>query len=457
MVGQIKSKIKAGGKLLLFILIDTGFMYCTSCAKKTADIESNGLIEAVVIHDENAALTARIRIKLQQKDELALKIRKQQDKNEQWIMSDAAYEHTFSLLELQPESVYEYSIHSARNGKPHEELQSTKTFKTSGIPQRVSEFYIKSESTFPFPIDGYYLFASMTKQGCMYLLDNKGNLVWYLCTPNTIKSVKVTQNNTILAIEDEDHTPFGDGNILIERSWAGDTLFIHRKGNTTFDKTIHHDAIINNKGNYLAITNVLQGGYPGDGLVEWDAKGNKVWEWNTFDVRDEYDSNLKDQPWINSVFQDKDGNYILSLRALHQIWKINAKTGKVMWKLGDKGDIKMDHKYNFLYQHYAHIVNKEQLLLFDNGSDNRKYSRILLFNMDESQKTATIAKELKLDESYYSAIMGSVSLLPHNHFLTASSVKGLGLVLNANGQVINQISLKDRVYRMEYVLNPFKN
>lgn len=457
MVGQvIKQKTTAGVRLLQLVMVLLAPILYGACSKDTSEIETNDVLETHVSLDENSALTARIHVKLRHSQAIGLKLKRKQDSEYQWISSEQHKEHTFSLLQLDASSEYQYSIHSIKNGEINQELQPIKTFQTADIPAWVNDFYKKKESSFSYPIDGYYLFANMSQPSCIYLLDNQGNMVWYRTSPNTIKSVKVTQNNTILAIEDEDHTPFGDGNILIERSWAGDTLFMHRKGHSSFDKTIHHDAIVNNRGNYLAITNVLQGGYPGDGLVEWDSKGNKLWEWTTFDVRDEYDPALKDQPWINSVFQDQDGNYILSLRALHQIWKINANTGKVIWKLGDKGDIEMDHKYNFLYQHYAHIVNNSQLLLFDNGSDSRKHSRILLFDINETTKKAKIAKEIKLDEPYYSAIMGSVSLLPSNHFLVASSVKGLGLLLTPEGNILNKIALKDRIYRIEYVRDPFK-
>jgi len=327
---------------------------------------------------------------------------------------------------------------------------------TGKIPEEIQGFLKKEESKFDGDLKGYYLFANMSSPSCTYLLDMHGDIVWYRRSPNTIKCVRFTNRNTLLTIEDEDHTPFGDGNILLETTLAGDTLFYHRKGKGGFDKSIHHDAILNHRGHYLAVTNELKGGYPGDGLVEWDSKGNKVWEWSTFDARNEYNLEMREQPWINSVFQDKDHNYIISLRALHQVWKINSTTGKVMWKLGDKGDVVMDKNGYFMYQHYAHMTTGGQMLLFDNGGEKRQSSRLLSFQLNEQQKSASIVVNIPLSDTYYSPIMGSVQQLEGNHFLVASSVKGAGLLLDSTGRILNKIVLRDRVYRMEYVINPFQ-
>ncbi|HMC75638.1 MAG TPA: arylsulfotransferase family protein, partial [Vicinamibacterales bacterium] len=39
---------------------------------------------------------------------------------------------------------------------------------------------------------------------------------------------------------------------------------------------------------------------------------------------------------INTIEVDRDGNFLVSARNTHTIYKINRKTGAVMWRLGGK-------------------------------------------------------------------------------------------------------------------------
>ena len=45
----------------------------------------------------------------------------------------------------------------------------------------------------------------------------------------------------------------------------------------------HHDIQMNSNGQIVGITNEVQNGLPGDGLLALDTYGQKVWSWSTFD------------------------------------------------------------------------------------------------------------------------------------------------------------------------------
>ncbi|WP_033564018.1 aryl-sulfate sulfotransferase [Sphingobacterium sp. SYP-B4668] len=411
-----------------------------------------------VDYSKEIGLSARLRIGISTVSDLMIRYYAEGRPQEvRELQSSAKREHIFGLLDLKENTRYRMDVSAvSQDGQRIVLKENELILMTEKIPDEVRGFYKQDESKFGSNLPGYFMFANMSSPSCTYILNNEGDIVWFRRSPNTVKCVRFTQRNTILTVEDEDHTPFGDGNILLETTLAGDTVFFHRKGRVGFDKSIHHDAILNHRGHYVAVTNELKGGYPGDGLVEWDAKGNKVWEWSTFDARGEYDADMREQPWINSVFQDKDSHYIVSLRALHQVWKINSTTGAVMWKLGGRGNVNMDNAGYFMFQHYAHMTTDGKLLLFDNGGEVRKHSRIISFQLDELQMNASIQHSIRLPQAYYSAIMGSVQQIQGNHFLVASSVKGVGLLLDESGKIYNEIVLKDRVYRMEYLEEPFR-
>lgn len=331
------------------------------------------------------------------------------------------------------------------------ESSEKRNFKTSSIPSWITEFYNPKANKIKDSLEGYYLFSSMGNPGCIYLIDQTGELVWYQTTEGVVKNVQVTEKGTILSLLDKNATNFGDGNIVLERSLGGDTLFYLEQGQKGFDKSIHHDMTVKPNGNIVAITNTFQEGTPGDGLVEWSTSGNKVWEWSTFDVKDELPSDLKESPWINSVFIDDDGHYILSLRTLNQIWKVDAKNGKVLWKLGEKGNISLETPLVFLRQHYAYRNHSGDIMLFDNGSAERPYSRIVSFAIDEISRTARTTSLTDLPIQNYSPIMGSGILLPDHTLLAASSSSQTALKMDLSGKVLFKLSFNKPIYRIEYV------
>jgi arylsulfate sulfotransferase len=130
------------------------------------------------------------------------------------------------------------------------------------------------------------------------------------------------------------------------------------KGQGDFKQTIHHEILKNDKGQLVTCllikrswTLLLLGGSKkdtvnGDGIMVMDKTGRQLYKWSVFDVMDPLkDKNLlktkKDWMHANSLNYDIDGNYLMSFYNNGQIWKIDAKTGKVIYKFGKGGD----HEY----------------------------------------------------------------------------------------------------------------
>src|SRR5699024_6128541 len=159
-------------------------------------------------------------------------------------------------------------------------------------------------------------------------------------------------------------------------------------------------------------------------------------KWSVWDVWDlNKDPQLRelanDRFHFNSVFFDSEGNYIISTPIENQVWKVNKKSGEIMWKLGDKGDFKMDPETYFYFQHAAHLDRKGNLLVFDNGdfspNDTTKVgkrSRTISFDLDTTQMKAEVKINAELPFAYYTNRMGSSYLLPNDNILTTSSKTG---------------------------------
>lgn len=78
---------------------------------------------------------------------------------------------------------------------------------------------------------------------------------------------------------------------------------------------------------------------------------------------------------INSVDKDENGDYLLLARHVAALYKIDGRTGKVVWKLGglqDKFGLDFDADFTFSFQHHARFLkndgSKLVILLFDNSA-----------------------------------------------------------------------------------------
>jgi hypothetical protein len=67
----------------------------------------------------------------------------------------------------------------------------------------------------------------------------------------------------------------------------------------------------------------------------------------------------------NSIAQDTDGNLLVSARNTWGIYKINVKTGRIMWQLGAKGDNTLATPW--CYQHDPVPLGSGQYSMFDDG------------------------------------------------------------------------------------------
>lgn len=441
---MLKSLNKLGVYIFLLIL-----MSCTkdnnTLTISTPDIH--------IINDSGSALAARVVVSLNSPK--AIEINCYISGSSKVVYSYLTSEnkqHSIPLLKLKENTEYDLEINILDSQSKIETIEKRR-FTTASIPSWITEFYNPDSHRINDPLEGYYLFANMSNPGCIYLIDNTGELVWYQTTEGVVKNVQITDKGTVLSLIDQNGTNFGDGNIVLERSLAGDTIFYLKQGQKGFDKTVHHDLAVKPNGNILAITNTFQDGFPGDGIVEWSSSGNKVWEWSTFDVKHEIDPNIIEQPWINSIFIDHDQNYILSLRSLNQVWKVHSKTGEVIWKLGERGNINFETPFTFIKQHYAYRNHSGDLMLFDNGSEDRPYTRVVSFEVDEVKRTAQTKSIIDLPTKNYSPIMGNGILLPDNNILVASSSSHTALKLDLSGKVLFELNFKSPIYRIEY-LNP---
>lgn len=274
------------------------------------------------------------------------------------------------------------------------------------------------------------------------IVDDKGSPVWFRKTPEPATvaidfKVQQYRNSPVLTwwegtIGGTGGQGVGQGEfVLADRSYREVT----RVRAASTDQADQHDFVIT--PNDTALFWVYEGipydltavGGPADGVLfdgvlqEIDiATGKKLFEWRARDhvgADESYaplpqgDSAHLPYDWFhaNSVGLAADGNFLASSRHTWTTYKINRKTGEVMWRLGGKkSDIALDEKSKFSWQHDFRQRRDGTYSLFDNGAGVTKQheqSRGLIMKIDENARTATFVKEFLHPTSLSAPTQGS--------------------------------------------------
>ncbi|MHA4739710.1 aryl-sulfate sulfotransferase [Dyadobacter sp. MSC1_007] len=384
--------------------------------------------------------------------------------------SPVGTEHPLVLTNLRPSSQYLYQIISTDGGV--ETRSKVYDFKTSGYPVWIQDFFrVIAPDTAAVPQSfkkGFVLFSRRETPGIIFMLDHKGNIRWYHQVNGTgFKTTHFTRNKTILSILGTEEYPTSYGNEILEVSMTGDTLLHLKKGEADFKETIHHEIILNDRDQIVTLnvqTKIMdlssvggskQDTIKSDGIIVLDRKGKKVWSWSVFDVLDPLQDpkilqEKKDWMHANSVSFDNDGNYLMSFYNNGQIWKIDSKTGKVIWKFGRKGDFAMPSAGVFDQGHAVHRNSEGNLMLFDNGT-SRETTRTLVFSLDEANKKSELKNHIVLPKKLYTARMGSAYMVGTDAVLHCSSKTNSIVLTNMEGRFLWMLKSMIMPYRAEFI------
>jgi hypothetical protein len=168
-----------------------------------------------------------------------------------------------------------------------------------------------------------------------------------------------------------------------------------------------------------------------DGVVqEIDIKtGKLLFQWDSADHVPYGDSHAPmpqraELPWdwfhINAVHLDTDGNLLISSRFTWTIYKVNLRTGAMMWQLGGKHSTftikaapgqKLDNAGEiFAFQHDPEGLGGNVYTVFDDESDGQaefSYSRAVTIGLNLAAHTATLIKSVNQPEGLTAAATGN--------------------------------------------------
>jgi hypothetical protein len=131
-------------------------------------------------------------------------------------------------------------------------------------------------------------------------------------------------------------------------------------------------------------------------------------------------ANTWDYFHVNAITVDPtDNNLIISSRNTCACYKVDRKSGRVIWKLGGKhSDFHMGPGSRFYFQHDVELHPGGVMTIFDNEAGPPKkasQSRGLVLQIDESKKTARVVKRFHHKPAVLSEALGSVQPLDKGH------------------------------------------
>jgi hypothetical protein len=302
---------------------------------------------------------------------------------------------------------------------------------------------------------GYTLFAPMSGEGTVYLIDMAGEVA---------HSWKMPHRPGLYAhLLDNGHLFYG-GKLMTDldrfEAWrrvqAGAAMEVDWRGQILWEvrhPDHHHDARKLKNGNVLLlclrplspeIARRVQGGLPGteaaagiyaDYLLEITTSGEVVWEWRSWEHMEPEAYPITPQDhraeWThgNTVAETADGNILASFRNISTVVLVERATGNIIWQLGGPP---------LAQQHDPRPLPNGNVLIFDNGTHRRDHPATFSRVIEVDTRTNAIVWEY-VDQSlfnFFSPYISGAQRLANGNTLICEGVHGRIFEVTAGREVV---------------------
>jgi hypothetical protein len=340
-----------------------------------------------------------------------------------------------------------------------------------------------------------YLFLA-PKQGAgrngPMITDDEGDLVWFhQLAPHTIAMdfrAQRYRGEPVLTWWEGRGIPegYGHGEFVIMDDRYEEVARIRVGGRYAPRQGDLHEFVITPEGTALVMiydeaqADLSSVGGPEDGTVldgvvqEIDIRtGRVLFEWRGRDHVDLDESyfplpEAAEPPYdylhLNSIDVDDDGNLLLSARHTSAVYKIDRRTGEVIWRLsGKESDFEMGDDTTFASQHDARRRPDGTLTLFDNAAPvgpTHDESRAIALDVDTSDMTATLVDEWEHPEAQLSESQGNAQFQPGGRVLVGWGSEPVVSEFSEDGEVLMDARFSAetnetyRAYRFPWVGRP---
>src|ERR1700689_3351345 len=193
-------------------------------------------------------------------------------------------------------------------------------------------------------------------------------------------------------------------------------------------------------------------------IFEWHSLGKVGFDESYWPVPDS-STEAWDYIHINSLAIDDDGNLLLSARHTSTVYKLDRRTGEVIWSLGGKkSDFHFGKDAGFSFQHNAISTGQNAIAIFDNEVNPKPvlpWSRVIWLKLDPSTKTATLIRSINHPDHLSVLSQGSAQLLDNGNTFVGWGETAHFSEYDSNGRMIFDATLPKgydtyRAYRFRW-------
>lgn len=146
---------------------------------------------------------------------------------------------------------------------------------------------------------------------------------------------------------------------------------------------------------------------------------------------------------INSENLDDDGNIIVSARHMWAIYKIERRTGKLLWTLGGKdSDFKLGKGVQFAWAHDAVPEGHGVYRIFDNAAGDKgapklaDASRVIRIKLDEKRKTVRLLSSQEHPDKISAGTQANGQRLPNGNLFVGWGTSGVFSEFTPGGRML---------------------
>lgn len=375
-----------------------------------------------------------------------------------------------TIMFLLPETEYEWCV------KVGETYGPVAYFTTGELPEEVPVFTVEDFDG-KGPQEGYLMQMKESAPGYITFCDMQGRVLWYESFEDGVRCAHFDPDQRKIAVLEgykimESTTGawrprYGDKIITLSLDGKRLSEFKTSAENSEYP---HHEIKLTPEGNIIAVEAVIEDvdlygtgtdirDIWGDGYVVLTPEGKRLADWNIFselDVVEEaswlnpYDYQY-DLVHANSVSWDSEGNYYMTFHYIAEIWKIDAKTGKVLYRLGEHGNLSLDVPYAEGGFHAVVPLAPDKFLVNNNGRGAEAVTHAQIYEVDPVAMTAkrTLNVANKPEYSVYTG--GNVEILPDGETLHFDSTgPKVSVFTDLEGNVLKVFHREDNSYRAFY-------
>ncbi len=298
------------------------------------------------------------------------------------------------------------------------------------------------------------------------IIDNQGRPIWFRPVPAGDQGanfrVQTYRGQPVLTWWQGQNAPSGPGagqgvDYVLDANYH--QIAIVSAGNGLF-ADLHEFRITPRGTAFITVYNTIpydlsSVGGPADGQVvdgiaqEIDiATGAVVFEWHSLDHvgLDESEAPVPttaatpyDYFHINAVNWDEDGNVIIDSRNAWTTYKVDHRSGQVLWRLGGKkSSFALGDGVAFAWQHDPEPVDQTTLRIFDNEAAPavRTTSRVIWVKRDPFRHTAALIRSIVHPDGLQAVSQGNAQALDNDHTFVGWGATGRFSEFDGAGQLL---------------------